>query len=89
MKQTYNFACFDAFEPTYEAQITSNQFNYKQKIYIGTTETDFKHRFSNHTKSLTLNTMRTTQNYLEPERFVPKFPAFLFTFKERLILREH
>ena len=34
----------------YEAQITSNQPNYKQKIYIGTAETDFKHRFNNHTK---------------------------------------
>ena len=38
----------------YEAQITSNQLNYKQKIYIGTTKTDFKHRFSNHTKSFNL-----------------------------------
>ena len=35
----------------YEAQITSNQLNYQQKIYIGTAETDFEHRFSNHTKS--------------------------------------
>ena len=38
----------------YEAQITSNQLNYKQKIYIGTAETDFKHRFNNHTKSFNL-----------------------------------
>ena len=38
----------------YEAQITSNQLNCKQKIYIGTTETDFKHRFSNHTKLFNL-----------------------------------
>ena len=30
---------------SYEAQITSNQLNYKQKVYIGTAETDFKHRF--------------------------------------------
>ena len=35
----------------YEAQITSNQLNYKQKINIGTAKTDFKHRFNNHTKS--------------------------------------
>ena len=34
----------------YEAQMTSNQLNYKQKIYIGTAETDFKHRFNNLTK---------------------------------------
>ena len=27
---------------------------YKQKIYIGTTETDFKHRFNNRTKSFSL-----------------------------------
>ena len=38
----------------YKAQITSNQPNYKQKIYIGTAETDFKHRFNNQTKSFNL-----------------------------------
>ena len=38
----------------YEAQIMLHQLNYKQKIYIGATKTDFKHRFSNHTKSLNL-----------------------------------
>ena len=38
----------------YEAQITSNQPNYKQKVYIGTAETDLKHRFNNHTKSFNL-----------------------------------
>ena len=38
----------------YEAQITSNQLTYKQKLYIGTAETDFNHRFSNHTKSFNL-----------------------------------
>ena len=38
----------------YEAQITSNQPKYKQKVYIGTAETDFKHRFNNHTKSFNL-----------------------------------
>ena len=40
----------------YEAQITSNQRNYKQKVYIGTAETE------NHS---TLNTMKTTQNYIK------------------------
>ena len=38
----------------YEAQITPNQLNYKQKIYIGTAETDFKHRFNNDTKLFNL-----------------------------------
>ena len=38
----------------YEPQITSNQVKYKQKIYTGTAETDFKHRFSNPTKSFKL-----------------------------------
>ena len=38
----------------YEAQITSNQPSFKPKIYIGTAETDFKHRFSNHKKSFNL-----------------------------------
>ena len=38
----------------YEVQIMSNQPNYKQKVYIGTAETDFKHRFNNRTKSFNL-----------------------------------
>ena len=38
----------------YEAQIMSNQPKYKQKVYIRTAETDFKHRFKNHTKSFNL-----------------------------------
>ena len=38
----------------YEAQIMSKQPNYKQKVYIGTAETDSKHRFNNHTKSFNL-----------------------------------
>ena len=38
----------------YEAQIMSNQLNYKQKIYIGTGKTDFKHRFGNCTKLFNL-----------------------------------
>ena len=38
----------------YEAQITSNQLNYKQKIHMGTTKTDFEHRFNNHAKSFNL-----------------------------------
>ena len=38
----------------YEAQIMLNQPNYKQKVYIGTAETDFKQRFNNHTKSFNL-----------------------------------
>ena len=33
----------------YKAQITPNQPNYKKNVYIGTAETDFKHRFNNHT----------------------------------------
>ena len=37
-----------------EAQITSNQPNYKQKNYIGSAETYFKYRFNNHTKSFNL-----------------------------------
>ena len=35
----------------YEIQIMSNQPNYKEKIYIGTAETDFEYRFNKHTKS--------------------------------------
>ena len=37
-----------------EAQITSNQLNYNQKIYIGTTQTEFKRRFNNHANSFNL-----------------------------------
>ena len=50
----------------YEAQITSNQLNYKQKIYIGTAKTDFKHKFNKRTQHhSTLNTKKTTRNYLK------------------------
>ena len=38
----------------YEVQITSNQLNYKQKVYIRTDETDFKQRFDNHRNSFNL-----------------------------------
>ena len=38
----------------YETQITWNQLNYKQNIYIGIAEADFKNRFNNHTKSFNL-----------------------------------
>ena len=51
----------------YEAQITLNQLNYKQKIYIGTSETDFKHSFNNHAKSYNLehneNGMELSKEY--------------------------
>ena len=46
----------------YEAQITSNQLNYKQKIYIGTTETDFKHMIAR------------TKSYVFTEIFLAVFP---------------
>ena len=49
----------------YEAQITSNGPNYKQKIYIGTAETYFKHRFDNLRKSLNFEHYETKQNYLK------------------------
>ena len=38
----------------YKAQIMLDQLNYKQKIYIGTAKTDFKHRFNNHTNLFNL-----------------------------------
>ena len=62
----------------YQAQITSNQLNYKQKIYIGTAETDFKHRFNNPTKSFNLehyeNDTELSKEYWEIKRndFTPK-----------------
>ena len=42
--------------PKHHLRITDDvePTHYKQKIYIGTTETDFKHRFNNHTKSFNL-----------------------------------
>ena len=38
----------------YKTHITPNQHNYKEKFYIQTSETDFKNRFNNHTKSFNL-----------------------------------
>ena len=66
----------------YEAQITSNQLNYKQKVYIGTAETDFKHRFNNHTKSFNFenykNDTELSKEYwtIKRKHFTPKFTAF-------------
>ena len=34
--------------------LLSNQPSYKEKKYIGTAETDFKHKFNNHTTSFNL-----------------------------------
>ena len=61
----------------YEAQITSNQLNYKQKNYIGTAETDFKYAF-NHTKSFNLehyeNNTELSKEYwtIKRNHFTPK-----------------
>ena len=61
----------------YEAQITSNQPNYKQKVYIGTAETDFKHRLNNHTKSFNLehyqNDIKLSKEYwaMKHKHFTP------------------
>ena len=61
-----------------ESQITSIQLNYKQNIYIGTAERDFKHRFSNHTKSFNLehyeNDTELSKEYWSIKRnhFTPK-----------------
>ena len=62
----------------YEAQITSNQLNYKQKVYIGTAETDFKHRFNNHAISFNLenyeNDTELSKEYwtIKRKHFTPK-----------------
>ena len=66
----------------YEAQITSNQLNYKQKVYIGTAETDFKHRFNKHTKSFNFenykNDTELSKEYwtIKRKHFTPKVTAF-------------
>ena len=49
----------------YEAQITLNQLNYKQKVYIGTAETDLNTGLTTTQNYSNLNTMKTTQNYLK------------------------
>ena len=62
----------------YEAQITLNQLNYKQKIYIETAETDFKHRSNNRKKSFNLehyeNDTELSKEYWTIKRkyFTPK-----------------
>ena len=62
----------------YEAQITWNQLNFKQKIYIAAAETDLKHRFNNHTKSFNLehyeNETGLSTKYwtTKPNHFTPK-----------------
>ena len=62
----------------YEAQIKSNQLNYKQKNYTGTAKTDLKHRFHNHTKSFKLehyeNDTELSKEYwtIKSNHFTPK-----------------
>ena len=62
----------------YKAQITSNKLKYKQKIYIGIGETDFKYSFSNHTKSFKLahyeNDTELSKKYwtIKQNPFTPK-----------------
>ena len=70
-----------------EAQITSNQLNYKQKVYIGSVETDSKHSFNNHTKSFNLehyeNDTKLSKEYwtIKGNCFTPKVT--------RIIIRKH
>ena len=64
----------------YEAQITSNQRNYKQKVYIETAETKqiLNTGLTTTQNHSTLNTMKTTENYLKNtgtikrNHFIPK-----------------
>ena len=57
---------------------TLNQLNYKQQVYIGNAETDFKHRFSNQTKSFNLehyeNNTELSKEYwtIKHNHFPPK-----------------
>ena len=43
----------------------SNQLNYKEKFYIGTTKTDFKERFNNHTKSFNIKHYENETEHLK------------------------
>ena len=62
----------------YKVQITSNQLNYEKKNYIGTAETNFKHRFNNHAKSFNLehdeNRTELSKEYwtIKRSHFTPK-----------------
>ena len=75
----------------YEAQITSNQRNYKQKFYIRTAKTDFKHKFNNHTKSFNLehheNDTELCKEYwtIKRNHFTPKDAHLSTQPKENVI----
>ena len=62
----------------YKAQITSNQANYKEKVYIETVKTDFKHKFNNHIRSFNLkryeNNPKLSKEYwaMKCNHFTPK-----------------
>ena len=66
------------FNIIYEGLIISNQLNYKQKIYTGTAETDFKHKFNNHKKPFNLehyeNDTELSQEYwkIKHNHFTPE-----------------
>ena len=46
----------------YETQIMSNQLNIKQKLYIETAKTDFKHGFKDQTESFNLENLNCLKN---------------------------
>ena len=53
--------------------IYETQINYKQKTYIGTVETDFKHKFNNYIKSFNLEHY---ENELSKEYWTIKQPFY-------------
>ena len=56
--------------------LVSNQPSYKEKKYIGTAETDFKHKFNNQKRHLTSNTFKTTRSYSK-NNIQTKLSAFI------------
>ena len=79
----------------YQAQITTNQLSYKQKIYIGHAETDFKHRFNSKTKSFNhehyeKDTEQSKEFWtIKCNHFIPKFTwRITFNCKNYLQIKE-
>ena len=63
-----------------EATITSNEQNYSENIYIGTAETTFKKRYSNHKGSFNLAAYKNDIELSKEFWKIEENPKEIFTF---------
>ena len=52
-----------------KAKVTSSNQHYQEKVYLGSSETTFKKRFSNHKKSFNLNEYKNETDLSKNKKF--------------------